>query len=68
MMAQAMTRKHEERIANIIGWTILVSMGLAIVFGGPKAIGAVSGAASIAMVAYAGYLYWRHPDEFRLKK
>ena len=67
MMAQAMTRKHEERIAHIIGWATLVSMGLAIVFAGARAIGVVSGAASVAMVAYAGYLYWRHPDEFRWK-
>ncbi|MHB1516353.1 MAG: hypothetical protein ACYCVY_11750 [Acidiferrobacteraceae bacterium] len=63
-----MTRKHEERIADTIGWAILVSMGLAIVFGGSKAIGVVSGAGSIAIVGYVGYLYWRHPDEFQLKK
>ncbi len=62
-----MTRDQETWIASAIGWTVLGSMGLAIIFGDSTTIGIVSGIGSVVIVAYAGYLYWRHPDEFRWK-
>ena len=63
-----MTRKTEELMANLIGWGILAAMGMAIVFGGNRAIGLVSGVSSVAILSYVGYLYWKHPREFRTKK
>ena len=62
-----MTRNTEERIARIIGWGILAAMALAIVFGGDRAIGIVSGVSSVAILGYVGYLYRKHPGEFRAK-
>ena len=62
-----MTRNTEERIAHIIGWGTLAAMALAIVFGGDRAIGVVSGVSSAAILGYVGYLYRKHPAEFRSK-
>ena len=64
----AMTRKTEEQLAKLIGWGILVTMGVAIVFGGNRAIGLVSGVSSVTILGYVGYLYWKHPKEFRFRK
>ena len=62
-----MTRKTEERIAHGIGWGVLAAMGCAIVFGGDRAIGAVSAVSSVAILGYVGYLYRKHPAEFKTK-
>ena len=62
-----MTRNTEERIAQVIGWGILAAMGCAIAFGGDRAIGIVSAVSSVAILGYVGYLYRKHPGEFRTK-
>ena len=62
-----MTRHTEERIAQVIGWGTLAAMGLAIAFGGDRAIGIVSAVSSVAILGYVGYLYRKHPGEFRTK-
>ena len=62
-----MTRKMEERIAHGIGWGTLAAMGIAIVFGGDRAIGAVSAVSSVAILGYVGYLYRKHPGAFKAK-
>ena len=62
-----MTRNTEGRIAHGIGWGILVAMGVAIAFGGDRAIGVVSAVSSVAILGYVGYLYRKHPAEFKTK-
>ena len=62
-----MTRHTEERIAQVIGWGILAAMGLAIAFGGDRAIGVVSAVSSVVILGYVGYLYRKHPGEFKTK-
>ena len=62
-----MTRKTEERIAQGIGWGILTAMGVAIAFGGDRAIGVVSAVSSFAILGYVGYLYRKHPGALRRK-
>ena len=62
-----MTRNTEKRIAKVIGWGILAAMGCAIIFGGDRAIGVVSAVSSVAILGYVGYLYRKHPGEFKTK-
>ncbi|MHB1953497.1 MAG: hypothetical protein ACYCOU_07070 [Sulfobacillus sp.] len=62
-----MTRDQEAWVADVIGWTLVGSVVLALIFGNSDTFGIVSGVGSVVMVAYAGYLCWRHPDEFRRK-
>ncbi|MDA8364709.1 MAG: hypothetical protein M0Z84_13065 [Gammaproteobacteria bacterium] len=62
-----MTKNTEVRIAHIIGWGTLAAMGIAIAFGGDRAIGAVSAVSSVAILGYVGYLYRKHPGAFKTK-
>lgn len=57
-----------KRLATMIGWTIAVAMGCAIVLGGSKSIGIVSAVSTAALGCYMGVLYWRHPEVLRHKR
>ena len=61
-----MTEKGEERLASLFGgWTIVGIMGMAVLFGSPRAIELAAWADDVILVGFLAFLFSRHPAEFR---
>ena len=63
----AMPTKTEAHIADILGWTWLVTVILALVYGGAMSLAVVTGIGIAAAAAYLEYKYQRHPELFLWK-
>ncbi len=68
MTVRAMTSELEGRIADAIGWRILIANGIRRGIRAPKQSGSCPVWSWSFFISYLGYLYARHPSEFRGKK